>query len=65
MVQVSDSSEGKKANGKSSFRRLRFREFDEDTAINATGALLCWGTDEEEEEASPTEKNYRKRLQRL
>lgn len=41
------------------------REFDEDTAINATGALLCWGADEKGEEASPTRKNYRKRLQRL
>lgn len=29
------------------------------------GALLSWGADEKGEEASPTGKNYRKRLQRL
>lgn len=34
-------------------------ESDEDTALNATGAL-SWRADKKREEAHPTGKNYRK-----
>lgn len=51
----------RKVDRKSSLRSARM-ESDEDTALNTTGALLSWRTDKREE-ACPTGKNYRKRLQ--